>query len=171
MAYSRTGRPNGRPPKPSRKPTRGPLKASPARVAEDVPEVPSFVALGELGLRTFEYLWRRLPYLEERKSDAALVALVASKVEEWKRLTDELEALGSTFYVAPNGQLTAHPLVKQRAEAEVRLTAWLSALGASPSDRSRLGPEVLASDPVKTLEDYRNRWAASRAALRGPVAG
>jgi phage terminase small subunit len=86
-----------------------------------------------------------------------LVSMVAAKVEEWAAIRAELDRLGSTTYVAPNGQTLTHPLVRQLNEAEVRLTSWLSALGCSPSDRSRLGPEVLARGTTDELTAFRLR--------------
>lgn len=86
-----------------------------------------------------------------------LVGMVAAKVEEWASIRAELDRLGSTTYVAPNGQTLTHPLVRQLNEAEVRLTSWLSALGCSPSDRSRLGPETLAGGRTDELSAYRLR--------------
>jgi phage terminase small subunit len=94
-----------------------------------------------------------------------LVGLVAVKVEEREAITLELERIGSTTYKAPNGQTLSHPLVRQLNEVEVRLTAWLAALGCSPSDRSRLGPEVLASRLPDELTEYRRRHGKAVSAL------
>lgn len=122
-----------------------------------LPPLPPFVTLGPVGLRAWAHLWRSIPYLDSARGDGVLVSMVAAKVEEWASARAELDRLGSTTYVAPNGQTLTHPLVRQLNEAEVRLTSWLSALGCSPSDRSRLGPEVLARGTTDELTAYRMR--------------
>lgn len=156
MAYVSTGRPNGRPRKPRRKAATSPETPS-TETAFGLPPLPPFVKLGPVGRRAYEHLWRSIPYLDSTRGDGVLVAMVAAKVEEWSLIRAELDRLGSTTYVAPNGQTLTHPLVRQLNEAEVRLTSWLSALGCSPSDRSRLGPETLARGTTDELEAYRLR--------------
>lgn len=151
-----TGRPNGRPPKARRKAATSPETPSPILEA-DLPPVPPFVRLGPVGQRAWAHLWRSVPYLDSVRGDGVLVGMVAAKVEEWASIRAELDRLGSTTYVAPNGQTLTHPLVRQLNEAEVRLTSWLSALGCSPSDRSRLGPETLAGGRTDELSAYRLR--------------
>ena len=124
----------------------------------DGPPLPPFVELGPVGRRVWAHLWRSVPYLDSTRGDGVLVSLVAAKAEEWALIRAELDRLGSTTYVAANGQTLTHPLVRQLNEAEVRLTSWLSALGCSPSDRSRLGPEILARGTTDELTAYRRRW-------------
>ena len=156
MAYVRTGRPNGRPTKPRRKAAKSPETPSPVLDA-DLPPLPPFTDLGPVGLRAWAHLWRSIPYLDSSRGDGVLVSFVAAKVEEWAAIRAELDRLGSSTYVAPNGQTLTHPLVRQLNECEVRLSSWLSALGCSPSDRSRLGPEVLARGTTDELTAYRLR--------------
>ncbi len=156
MAYVSTGRPNGRPPKARRKAATSPETPSPVLEA-DLPPLPPFVRLGPVGERAWAHLWRSVPHLDSARGDGVLVSMVAAKVEEWADIRAGLDRLGSTTYVAPNGQTLTHPLVRQLTEAEVRLTSWLSALGCSPSDRSRLGPEVLARGPTDELTAFRLR--------------
>lgn len=127
----------------------------------DLPPLPPFTVLGPVGLRAWAHLWRSIPHLEASRGDGVLVSMVAAKVEEWSLIRAELDRLGSTTYVAPNGQTLTHPLVRQLNEAEVRLTSWLSALGCSPSDRSRLGPETLAGPPTALLEFRKRNGKAS----------
>lgn len=159
MAYVSTGRPNGRPPKARAKAgtTKGTPTETPSVLDANLPELPPFVKLGPVGLKAWAHLWRSIPYLDSVRGDGVLVGMVAAKVEEWAQIRDELNRLGSTTYLAPNGQTLTHPLVRQLNEAEVRLTSWLSALGCSPSDRSRLGPETLSRGTTDELTAYRTR--------------
>jgi len=64
-------------------------------------------------------------------------------------------------YVVPNGQHVTHPYVKQLQDLRVQMTAWLSALGFSPTDRARLGVgEVRESDMFDELQRRREARAA-----------
>ena len=61
------------------------------------------------------------------------------------------------FYETANGQLVTHPLVKQKTELNAQITAWLSLLGFTPSDRARLGlAEIRVANE---LDQYRQRFA------------
>ena len=59
------------------------------------------------------------------------------------------------FYETANGQLVTHPLIKQKSELNAQITAWLSLLGFTPSDRARLGlAEIrVANEP----DNFRRR--------------
>lgn len=68
------------------------------------------------------------------------------------------------FYVVANGQHVTHPLVTQLKDLRTQMTAWLSALGFSPTDRARLGVgEVRQAGALDELEERRRarREAAS----------
>lgn len=61
------------------------------------------------------------------------------------------------FYETANGQLVTHPLVKQKTELNAQITAWLSLIGFTPSDRARLGlAEIRVANE---LDQYRQRNA------------
>ena len=59
------------------------------------------------------------------------------------------------WYASPNGQIVTHPAVKQIEQMDAQCTAWLSLLGFTPSDRSRLGlAEIRVANE---LDQYRQR--------------
>jgi phage terminase small subunit len=65
------------------------------------------------------------------------------------------------FYTLPNGSFVTHPVVQQLKDLRVQMTAWLAALGYSPSDRARLGlGEVRVSDVLDDLEARRKERRA-----------
>jgi P27 family predicted phage terminase small subunit len=65
------------------------------------------------------------------------------------------------FYVVGNGQKVTSPLVSQLKDLRVQITAWLAALGYSPTDRSRLGlGEVRQQDALDELERRRQERRA-----------
>jgi hypothetical protein len=52
--------------------------------------------------------------------------------------------------------MVTHPLVTQLANLRTQMTAWLAAIGFSPSDRSRLGlAEVRVRNELDELERRR----------------
>jgi P27 family predicted phage terminase small subunit len=90
------------------------------------------------------------------KHDSALIAKLcramekAEQIEAW--MADDVERW---FYATANGQLVTHPLVKQLAELNAQITAWLSLLGFTPSDRARLGlAEIRVANE---LDQFRQR--------------
>jgi P27 family predicted phage terminase small subunit len=74
--------------------------------------------------------------------------------EEVRRLLSTGEV--PRFYTTANGQVVTHPLVTQLGNLRTQMTAWLAAIGFSPSDRSRLGlAEVRVRDELDELEKRR----------------
>jgi phage terminase small subunit len=60
------------------------------------------------------------------------------------------------FYLMSNGAEAPHPLMKERKDLLTQSTAWLSQLGFSPADRSRLGlGEVRENNALDELERRR----------------
>ena len=60
-----------------------------------------------------------------------------------------------SFQIDANGQMVTHPLVKQKSELNAQITAWLSLLGFTPSDRARLGlAEIRVANE---LDNFRRR--------------
>lgn len=107
----------------------------------------------------WEYVWRGGRRHLAESQDSLLIARVAEKVElvaqlnEW--LGDDVER---RWYTTANGQVVTHPAVKQLEQADAQLTAWLSMLGFTPSDRARLGlQEIRVAD---ALDAYRRRAVA-----------
>lgn len=149
MPYPTTGRPKGRPRKVA-KPT------MPTHAYADTSQPPGFLECYRSSQEAWAYLWASCPWLDASKGDGLLVGLVSLKITEVVNLRARLNQSGSS-YLAANGQYAAKPEVRQLEAAEAQLTAWLSALGLSPADRTRLN--LNASNPTDTLAAYRARNA------------
>lgn len=95
------------------------------------------------------------------KSDAAL--LVPLLAEGWTRrqmLLEVLEEAGWTYQAG--NRLHPRPEVEMLTELERQITRWLSLLGLSPTDRSRLGvAEVRARTKLEELAERHERRAAT----------
>ena len=161
-----TGRPGGRPAKPvevkralgnpgkrSLPDAPSPGKGLPA--VEDIPQPP---ALGVDGLELWEEIWQSGRSWLSPKGDKAIVRLLCQAQDEYEQLRRSL-AIGEVprTYILPNGSHVSHPYVTQMKELRTQMTAWLSALGFSPSDRARLGlGEVRQMDALDELAQRRN---------------
>ena len=90
-------------------------------------------------------------------SDSAIVTLLCQAHDEAEELRRAL-AIGEVprMYQLPNGSKVTHPYVSQLKELRSQMTAWLAAIGFSPSDRSRMGlGEVRQADVLDQLEERR----------------
>jgi phage terminase small subunit len=88
----------------------------------------------------------------------ATLRLVADAWDEREFLRAALKLVG---YSTLTGSLRAEAV--RLAEVEKNLTKWLSLLGLTPSDRSRLGvAEVKAASTLEKLRDRRARRAGLR---------
>lgn len=92
--------------------------------------------------------------------DRVLVDRVCRKLSLIARLEAWLDEDDTRrWYTTANGQTVTHPAVKQIEQADAQVTAWLSLLGFTPSDRARLGlAEVRIAD---ALDEFRKRKAAN----------
>lgn len=178
MPKPTTGTGRGRKPMP---PERRRLLGLPTPHAAPAPGAPGVLAvidpaalpaapghLGPVGRETWRYLWSGGRRWLAEGADALLVARVAERVEEVARLRDYLGTdPEARWYASPNGQLVTHPAVRQIEQADAQITAWLSLLGFSPSDRARLGyAEVRTAD---ALEQFRARKAERDAPAATPA--
>jgi P27 family predicted phage terminase small subunit len=95
------------------------------------------------------------------KHDRLLIDRLCKKLMLIHQLEDWLsEDVSRRWYTTANGQTVTHPAVKQLEQADAQVTAWLSMLGFSPSDRARLGlAEVRIAD---ALDEFRKRKEAKR---------
>lgn len=160
-----TGRPNGRPPKPTEvkralgNPGKRPLP-NPPGPGEGLPtsgDVPSPPALGIDGMRLWTQVWTAGKSWLSPAADSHVVTLLCQAFDEAEEIRRAL-TIGEVprFYKLPNGSYVTHPLVAQLKELRTQSTAWLSALGFSPSDRARLGlGEVRQADALDELEARR----------------
>jgi P27 family predicted phage terminase small subunit len=165
MAYVGTGRPRGRPAKPVEvhralgNPSRLnlPDAPGPGEGLPGVDGVPVAPVLGDKGLELWTELWTAGRTWLSPTVDRVLIEMVCQAADEAEMLRVAL-ASGEVdrFYVVSNGQQVTHPYVNQLKELRVQITAWLSALGFSPSDRVRLGlGEVRPADVLDELAKRR----------------
>jgi P27 family predicted phage terminase small subunit len=164
---TKTGRRNGRPPKPievhrrNGNPSKKNLNPIPVPEfalavvdAGSLPEPPA--ELDDYAAALWLMFWDAGRRHLSEKHDSALIAKLcramekAEQIESW--MADDVERW---FYATANGQLVTHPLVKQLAELNAQITAWLSLLGFTPSDRARLGlAEIRVANE---LDQFRQR--------------
>ena len=161
-----TGRPNGRPAKPTEvkralgNPGHRPLPDPPA-VGKGLPavsDIPTPPALGVDGEEMWNQLWAAGKSWLSPDSDGSIITLLCQAHDESEQIRRAL-AIGEVprYYVLPNGSYVSHPFVTQLKELRSQKTAWLASLGFSPSDRARLGiGEVRQADALDELERRRN---------------
>ena len=160
-----TGRPNGRPAKPTelhrlagnpshKKLPGAPLPGEGLPAATDVPTPP---ALGIDGTEMWFQVWTAGKGWLSPDSDSAVITMMCQAHDEAEQIRRAL-AIGevSRFYVLPNGSYVTHPYVGQLRELRSQITAWLASLGFSPADRARLGiGETRQADVLDDLERRR----------------
>lgn len=168
-----TGRPVGRPPKPTEvkralgNPGKRPLPdaPTPGTGLPAVTSVPTPPPLGYDGLELWNRVWSNGKAWLSPQVDYPLVAMLCQAQDEAEEIRRVL-AVGEEkrYYVLPNGQQVTSPLVKQLKELRVQITGWLAALGLSPTDRARLGiGEVRHEDALDELERRRRERRVANA--------
>ena len=120
----------------------------------DLPKAPD--TLDAYGAAYWSMFWDAGRRHLSEKHDSALVELLCQQVENVARINAWLaKDVTRQFYSTANGQLVTHPLVKQKQESLAQITAWLSLLGFTPSDRARLGlAEIRVANE---LDQFRRR--------------
>ena len=69
--------------------------------------------------------------------------------------------VNNRWYTTANGQTVSHPAVKQIEQMNAQITAWLSMLGFSPSDRARLGlAEIRVANELDAFRQRKTQLAA-----------
>lgn len=161
-----TGRPNGRPPKPTEvkralgNPGRRELPPAPmpgqgvtAEIA--VPKPPR--GLGRKGKELWNTLWVNGRNHLSLHDDLPILLMLCNAWDELEYIKQQFDsgAVPKT-YLMPNGAYANHPFIAQRKELYTQCTAWLSMLGFSPTDRSRLGlTEVRQASPLDEMAKRR----------------
>lgn len=157
-----TGRPNGRPAKPAeRHRTAGTGNLPPAPmpgqglVGGNVPTPPE--TLGEHGRQLWNHVWVAGRQWLAVESDRTIVTLLCNAFDEHEEIrTKLLTGEYARVYVHANGSPVTTPWVTQLKELRAQMTTWLSQIGFSPSDRSRLGlAEVRVRDELDELAQKR----------------
>jgi P27 family predicted phage terminase small subunit len=164
---TKTGRRSGRPPKPievhrrNGNPSKKNLPAVPVpefalAVVNDgeLPEPPK--TLSDFGRAYWLMFWDAGRRHLSEKHDAALIERLCLAFDQVARIEQWLGTdVTRWFYETANGQLVTHPLIKQKSELNAQITAWLSLLGFTPSDRARLGlAEIRVANE---LDQFRRR--------------
>ena len=120
----------------------------------DLPKPPA--TLGVCGQAYWTMFWDAGRRHLSEKHDSALVEKLCNAIEEVAFINVWLgHDVTRRFYETANGQMVTHPLVKQKSELNAQITAWLSLLGFTPSDRARLGlAEIRVANE---LDNFRRR--------------
>ena len=164
-----TGRPNGRPPKPveqKRKagnPGNRPLPNAPlpGQGLASSGSAPTPPDLKEDGLALWYHVWDAGRSWLSPDSDRSVITLLCQAQDEAEEIRKGLNS-GEfpRVYVHANGSLVTSPYVSQLKELRTQITAWLAAIGFSPSDRARLGlAEVRVRDELDELQRRRDERA------------
>ena len=122
--------------------------------ATEVPATPEWC--DEYGAQLWGEVWQAGRRHMSDKHDAILVTLLVEKMQDRRKIRDWLGTdPNNRWYTTANGQTVSHPSVKQIEQMDAQITAWLSMLGFSPSDRARLGlAEVRVANE---LDQFRRR--------------
>lgn len=158
-----TGRPAGRPAKPiEQKILEGNLgkRPLPKPVTKndksfDIPKTPT--GLGKTGKIVWKQIWTAGQTWLNPEGDYALVKLLCEAADDYDRKRDAInKGLVEEVYMTSNGSWANHPYVNNVKDLRIQITAWLSQLGFSPTDRARLGiTENSALSPFDELERRR----------------
>lgn len=161
-----TGRPVGRPAKPieahrlAGNPSKKQLPDAPMpgeglEGSSSIPEPPQ--TLNDAGASLWYHVWTAGRQWLAPESDRTIVTLLCEAQDEYDEIRQKLSS-GEVdrYYTTANGQMVTHPLVTQLGNLRTQMTAWLAAIGFSPSDRSRLGlAEVRVRDELDELQRRR----------------
>jgi len=170
-----TGRPNGRPPKPTEvkralgNPGHRPLPPA-ALPGEGLPsngEIPKPPReLGKKGKEVWNTIWLAGKTWLSPTADLPMIILTCHAYEELEDMRIEKKRLkteGHLYYLLPNGAEVAHPIFGQEKALRVQFTAWMSMLAMSPTDRARLGvAEVREEDEMDKLLKLKEARIANR---------
>lgn len=114
-------------------------------------EVPE--QLGDEGVRMWRMALSYAPWLAS--SDMTNLRLICEALDRRSLLLAELASQGHVLYT-DKGYAYLNPAQGALATTEAQITKWLSLLGITPSDRSRLGvAEVKARSKLEDLRDRR----------------
>lgn len=162
-----TGNRAGRPSKPVERkratgnPSKRPLPQAPMpneglpALNGNIPKPPR--DLGAEGKKLWGTIWLAGKSWLSPQADLPIIILLCNAYDELDFIRKEFKTgKAQKVYLMPNGAWANHPYIAQRKELHAQCTAWLSMLGFSPSDRSRLGlGEVRENDPMDELERRR----------------
>ena len=152
----------GPPPKPSERkralgnPGKRPLRKSAQVVALPRLEPSPPDSLGEEGRVAWSHVMSHAgKWLSA--SDAPILLMLAEAYDRRAYMLRVLSDEGWSI-VTDKGYPYRHPLVPALADLEKQMTAWMSLLGLTPTDRSKLGlAEVKAASTLEKLQAKRDK--------------
>lgn len=126
-------------------------------VAAEVPPVP--VWCDDYGSAVWQVLWEAGRRHLSEKHDQVLITMLVETMQERHRVREWLGSdTNNRWYTTANGQTVTHPAVKQIEQMNAQITAWLSMLGFSPSDRARLGlAEIRVANELDAFRQRKER--------------
>ena len=136
---------------PGKRPLPQPLAIIPPADAasREIPE-----HLGDEGSRMWRMALSYAPWLAS--SDMTNLRLICEAMDRRSVLLAELQSQGYVLYT-DKGYAYLNPAQGALTTTEAQITKWLSLLGLTPSDRSRLGvAEVKARSKLEELRDRRD---------------
>lgn len=120
-------------------------------------EAPEY--LGDEGQAVWSMLMSDVPWLAS--SDLLAVSLVAELFDRRAVLLAEWESFPRPTLTTPNGYVYANPVLGLLRAVEKDIGGHLSALGLTPSDRTRIGlGEVRRQSKLDELRERHNRGQA-----------
>jgi P27 family predicted phage terminase small subunit len=122
------------------------------QVADDAPQ-----HLGPAGRAVWDLVTGQCPWLAE--SDRPTLVMACEKFDRRQDFMARLESSDPVLYT-DKGYAYANPLVGMLSTLETEIAKLLSALGLTPTDRTRMGvAEVKAKSELEKMLDRRKRGA------------
>jgi P27 family predicted phage terminase small subunit len=128
-------------------------------------ENPAPAHLGAVGAREWDYVLRTCPWIAP--SDLSAVQFYCEAVDRRDDFSREL-AGGSLMLETSTGYAYINPAFVGMRQCEEQIVKWMSLLGMTPSDRTRLGvAEVKAKSELEKLAERRSQKLAEIEAAGG----
>lgn len=157
-----TGRPRGRPAKPTaRKIQEGnpgkrvlPQSLIPLKDIRDT-SIPQNPGLDEDGLKMWIRTWKAGAAWLDPEADYYVVKMMCEKFQEAEFLRKGI-ATGQfpRWYTAPGGQMISHPAFTQQEQALKSMASAMAAIGFTPADRARL--EITIAEKQDEIDEIEN---------------
>jgi P27 family predicted phage terminase small subunit len=124
--------------------------------------IPTPPVLDEAGLELWVRIWNAGRSWLSPDVDFQLIRMLCEAQDEHELIRLKIQSGEiERYYTTANGQMVTHPMVTQLGNLRAQMTAWLAAIGFSPSDRSRLGlAEVRVRDELDELQRRRAERAS-----------
>lgn len=156
VATGATGRPRGRPAKPTARkiqegnPGKRILPTSLVNYEEfDDDLIPKITSLEEDGMLMWIKTWQAGSSWLDPNADYYIVKLMCEKFQEAEMLRKGI-ATGQfpRWYAAPGGQLISHPAFTQQEQAIRSMASAMAAIGFTPSDRAKLEISIAEKEDI-----------------------